>query len=391
MDWTQVALAGASICSAVQLAALAKVGFRSRWVENFSGIHSPEPNRWPSLTLIVPACNEAETLGPALRSLLKLDYPELKIVVVNDRSTDGTGAVLDAVAGTDERIVAIHNDHLPAGWLGKVHALKLGVEASESEWILFSDADVHMAPDVVRRTVAYALDEQLDHLPVCPDLAGPSLWVNVCVAAFHVQLLMLVSPRRILDPERPDAVGVGAFNLVRRATLDRSEGLAWLRLEVADDLALGALLKRAGGKAKLVYATESLRVAWYGSVAGLFRGLEKNVFGAIGHYSFGLAVARSALSGVVLLLPWSAPLIESSPSGWLVPLVPLIGTWALGVFMARRIGWPVHRFLLMPIGLVILGFAMLNGIWKSWRRGGIDWRGTTYTLAELRAGQRVKL
>jgi hypothetical protein len=391
MEWNSILLVAAGLGSLLQLGALARVALRQRHVDNFAGERAPEPERWPSLAVVIPACNEVDTLGSALQTLLELDYPNLQIVVIDDRSTDGTGAVLDAAAARDERLVAIHNDHLPDGWLGKVHALQLGVEATDSDWILFSDADVHMAPDVLRRTVAYALQHELDHLPVCPDLASESLWANVCIAAFHVQLLMLVSPDRILDSAQPDAVGVGAFNLVRRATLDRSEGLAWLKLEVADDFALGAVLKRAGGTAKLVYATESIKVAWYASVPALFRGLEKNVFGAFGHYSFVRATVRTGLGGALMGVPWVAPALSADPLVWLIPLTPLLAAWALGAVMARHIGWPIHRFLLMPVGLVILGFAMANGIWKSWRRGGIDWRGTTYTLAELRAGQRVKL
>ena len=113
------------------------------------------PARWPRLSVIVPACNEATHLESAARTILDQDYPELEVILVNDRSSDGTGALIDLLAREDARVKAIHIDKLPDGWLGKVHALQRGVERAEGEWLLFTDADVHFAPTMLRRAVAY--------------------------------------------------------------------------------------------------------------------------------------------------------------------------------------------------------------------------------------------
>ena len=103
------------------------------------------PERWPPLSIIIPACNEAAHLASAVTTLTRQDYPDLEIILVNDRSTDGTAEVIDRLAKADSRVRAIHVTSLPAGWLGKVHALQRGVEMARGEWLLFTDADIHFS------------------------------------------------------------------------------------------------------------------------------------------------------------------------------------------------------------------------------------------------------
>src|SRR6185503_735296 len=116
------------------------------------------PLRWPKLTVVIPACNEAEHIESAAKTLIAQDYPDLEIILLNDRSTDTTAAIIDRLARDDNRVKAIHIETLPAGWLGKVHALDQGVARAQGEWILCTDADVHFAPGILRQAVAFALD-----------------------------------------------------------------------------------------------------------------------------------------------------------------------------------------------------------------------------------------
>ena len=110
------------------------------------------PGALPSLSVIVPARNEATAIGPALASLLAQDYPGLEIVAVDDRSTDGTGDVLRALAAANPSLRVLRIDDLPSGWLGKNHALWRGAQRSTGTWLLFTDADVVFAPGTLRRT-----------------------------------------------------------------------------------------------------------------------------------------------------------------------------------------------------------------------------------------------
>lgn len=105
-------------------------------------VKAPAPESWPRVSFIVPACNEGAEIEAALRSKLRLDYPSLQVVLVDDRSTDDTGTIADRLAAEDSRLTVLHLRELPAGWLGKVHALRRGLDQATGEWLLFSDADI---------------------------------------------------------------------------------------------------------------------------------------------------------------------------------------------------------------------------------------------------------
>ena len=130
----------------------------------------------PTLSIVVPACNEEDTIERGMNSLLALDYPHLEIIAVNDRSTDRTGAILDRLALSDPRLRVLHVETLPAGWLGKNHAMHSGSQAAKGKWLLFTDADVVFAPDALRRTVAFAERECLDHLVLSPRCETHGFW-----------------------------------------------------------------------------------------------------------------------------------------------------------------------------------------------------------------------
>jgi len=118
----------------------------------------------PSVSVLFAARDEEQKLPEALNTLLMLDYPKLEIVAVDDRSSDETDGILDDAAKRDPRLKVVHIEKLPEGWLGKPHALQQGYEVSNSEWLLFTDADVQFLPDTIRRAITLARAKQLDHL-----------------------------------------------------------------------------------------------------------------------------------------------------------------------------------------------------------------------------------
>ncbi len=142
----------------------------------------------------------------------------------------------------------VHVRELPEGWLGKVHALQRGVERAKGAWLLFTDADVHFAPGTLRRAVACAEERQLDHLAVAAQVILRSFWTGVCHGSAMRGIVALARPWEVMDPRSKKAIGTGAFNLVRRSVFDRTPGFGWLKLEVADDIGLGLMMKRAGAR-----------------------------------------------------------------------------------------------------------------------------------------------
>jgi len=212
----------------------------------------PLPNEaLPSLTLIAAAKDEADRIEGAVRSFLTQDYPGLRIIVVDDRSVDGTGAILDRIALGAPRLQVIHVHTLPAGWIGKCHALARASAAAKTDWLLFTDGDIELAPDAVRRAVSFALQEKLDHLAVAPDMIVESLGEAVFIGYFLAMFYLSQQPWRAPNQRAKSSIGIGAFNLVRRAAYERSGGHERIRYEMIDDLGLGRILKQSGERQML--------------------------------------------------------------------------------------------------------------------------------------------
>ncbi len=348
---------------------------------------------WPRLSVIVPACNEADQIEAALRSLLAQDYPALEVIAVDDRSIDATGEILDRLARIDSRLRVRHVETLPDGWLGKVNAMHQGVRLASGEWLLFTDADVHYAPGALRRAVGYAQRTGADHLALMPHFELAGFWLAVAVRTFGLLLFLLARAGSVNTPGSKTPFGVGAFNLVRTDLFARTRGFEWLRLEPGDDVGLGMMVREAGGRTRLAFAEQDLSIEWYPTVRAMFAGLEKNTFGPGAQYSvWRLAVMVLAL--VLLTIGPAVGLIGGFLTGRHVlvgaSLLVLATHVAASFMLVRERRSEVVSLLLLPVGMLIFVAMLVRSSLKCLRTGGIDWRGTHYSLEQLRAGQRVK-
>lgn len=363
------------------LASLALRGWLS--VRTIASLPQQPRTSWPWVSIVIPARDEGAHVREALRAKLDDGYPSLQVVLVDDRSTDDTGA--QARALNDPRLTVTRVEGLPEGWLGKVNALQRGLELSCGEWILFSDADVHLAPGTLSRLVAWAEHEGIDSIAAVPKILPGGPVITVALATFV--RLIVTFPRlwAVEQPASKAAMGIGAFNLFRRSALDKSEGLQWLKMEIADDAALGFMLKRAGARQRVVIAQDFVSLEFYPSYRAMARALEKN--GA-------MAPTGLILLGLSLMLLFELGYLAALFSGQ--PLVQLSGlvTWVLAASTQLGIGrwlrmtsWPA---LLPGLGLVPLATALTRSALLAWRQGGVKWRGTFYPVAAVRAGARIK-
>jgi len=355
--------------------------------------HAPMPEVWPRLSVVIPACNEADTLESAVATLLQQDYPDLEIILVDDRSTDGTHEIIDRLAHQDPRIRAVHVETLPRGWLGKVHALHRGVGQASGDWLLFTDADVHFASGTLRRAVALVLHQRVDHLALIPQTIQKSFWLEVAVSTFGLLFFITTRAASVNRPDSKAFVGIGAFNLVNAERFHRTLGFEWLRLEPGDDVGLGMMIKQAGGTTHLAFAYEDLFVRWYPSVAAMFKGLEKNLFGPGSDYRWWLMILQVGMIWALVVAPYlslALGLTRGVAPLWIAGAVAISMHLIFSVFFVAEQKTKSLSVLLFPVGLFLITAMMLRAGYQCVKNGGIDWRGTHYPLEQLRTGQRVK-
>ncbi|HEV7551334.1 MAG TPA: glycosyltransferase, partial [Candidatus Angelobacter sp.] len=252
----------------------------------------------PSLTIVVPARNEEAEIETALRSLLHLNYPLYEVVAVNDRSTDQTGAIMDRLAAEPAsagKLRVLHVRDLPSGWLGKVHAMWLGGQQNQSDWLLFTDADCVFRPDSARRAIHYATKTATDHLVLFPTAHMKTLGERMMISFPQVMSSFAMRPWKVRDPNARDHMGVGAFNLIRRSAYDAIGTYEKLRLEVVDDIKLGEAIKKARLRQDVVFGPELVSLRWAVGAAGVVANLEKNLF-ALLKFRVSLVLAVCALT-----------------------------------------------------------------------------------------------
>jgi len=345
----------------------------------------PELDIWPTVSLVAPARNEERNIERAVRSLMLLDYPHLEITLVNDRSTDRTGDILDALAGEFPQLNVVHLTELPAGWLGKNHAMQLGADRSHGEWLLFTDADIVFEPTTLRRAVGHALANQIDHLAATPDTLMPSWLLRSFVVAFAVYFTLFVRMWAIRNPRSTAHVGIGAFNLVRADVYRAVGGHDKIRMRPDDDLKLGKIIKLAGWRQDLVDGGGLIAVDWYHSLGELIRGLEKNSFSAI-EYSAPFVVFDS--TAILLLNVWSfiAVFVVPGPVRWIY-LAVCLSLWFMTWLMAVGMRAPATCALAFPLAALLMVYIQWRTMLLNYWQGGIRWRDTHYSLAELRANK----
>ena len=344
----------------------------------------PEPaGGWPTLAMIVAARDEAGMVGPAARSMLAQDYPGLELIVVDDRSVDATGAILDDLAAGEPRLKVAHVRDLPAGWLGKTNALQAGADATSAAWLLFTDADVvFLRPEVVRRAVAMAEADGLDHVALLPEVPSDSAGERLFLSLFGLLFALQGMPARVRDRSSKAHAGVGAFNLVRAEPFRAIGGFRRLALSVDDDMRLGQALKFAGYEPRIIPGTGLISVRWQVGLGGYIRGLEKNFFAALGFDPAKVLVVTLGLFALAV-----APHLGLFVGPTWARCYCSLGVAAVGVILAMTekhsgIGWP-YAFSL-PLAAAATFVSLSRSTVLTLARGGVIWRGHLYPIRELR-------
>ena len=341
----------------------------------------------PSLTVIIPARNEAANISATLKSLLAAHAITLEIIAVDDRSTDQTAVLMEneaRFAGQNFHVLRVAE--LPSGWLGKTHAMALAAQQATSDWLLFTDADVVFHHDALRRALAYVVDSGADHLVLLPTLVLESWGERMMVAFLQALSIWAVRPWRVADSRaRRDAIGVGAFNMIRRQVYAELGGWEALRMEVVEDLALGRRVKERGYAQRLAVGLDLVQVRWACGAFGVVENLTKNLFALLGFRPerlVGLAFGVAMMT----LFPLFACL-GGRTLWW--PTITMVVAFLLAYErMGRYHHFSSAQVVLFPLATLLFLYALMRSMLLTLWHGGIMWRGTFYSLRELRSWQK---
>ena len=346
-----------------------------------------QPRGHPRVSIIVPARNEEETIEQGLSLLLALDYDNYEVIVVDDRSTDRTGEIIERVAaspGAHGCLKGIHVTGLPPRWLGKTHAMWAAGQQATGDWLLFTDADVLFKPDVLRRALAYAEAENADHVVVFPRIIMKGSGERMMIAFFQTLFTFGHRPWRVADPDTKDHMGVGAFNMVRQSTYQAVGTYRALRMEVVDDMKLGKVVKNAHFRQRNVFGDDLISIRWARGAMGVVDNLTKNFFALLSFQcwrtiasAFGLVFLNlGPFVGVCLTHGWER-----------IPYAVALGSmFLIYLGMSFKSSIPPYYFFLHPISTLLFAYTLLRSMVLTLWNDGVTWRGTKYPLEELRKG-----
>jgi hypothetical protein len=340
--------------------------------------------RCPTVSVLFAARDEAKKMPGALGTFLSLDYPRYEVIAVDDRSDDATGDILANAARTDARLHPVHIEALPSGWLGKPHALQTAYENSHGEWLVFTDADVHFAPDLIRRAIALAEQKNWDHLTLLGQPEMFTLGEKITMTFFGLALVGGTRPYAASNPRSAWYAGVGAFQLIRRAGYKKMGAHHRLAMEVIDDVKLGKIAKEAGLRSGVAKGGRAVTVYWHAGVPNIVRGTTKNFFASSG---YRLWLTSLQVLGLVLMCVFpvvALPFVHGSALALALISIALPVIAEIGV--AIEFQMPKLFAFTYPVGALIFVWMIMRSAFVTLRQGGIVWRGTFYPLEELKRG-----
>lgn len=344
---------------------------------------------WPRVSVVIPARNEEEVIEATIRSHLSADYPDLQVVVVDDRSADGTPRILGELAREDARLVVVAGTDPPDGWLGKPHALWEGAGRADGEILLFADADVRYDPRTLREAVALLDARNADLLAFLPRFEMRGFWENVLLPFLAVTIFLglgfVAASRRV----RGLALGAGAGNLVRRKTYLAVGGHAALWNSVVDDVRLATTVKRGEFHVVGFRADDRVRVRIYRGFREIWNGFTKNIAWAFAG-AWGFLLFLLVLIVLVLWIVPAATLLAAasgahvSPADVRLAAAVFAGSVLLRAVLAGALGDPLWPAPTHPIMAAVWAGLLGRSLFHRFVRKRLNWRGREYDARRAR-------
>lgn len=337
----------------------------------------------PLVSVIVPARNEAANIETCVRSILETAYRPIEVIVVDDRSSDATGAMVERLARSPEaaslvRLVA--GAELPAGWVGKQWAMIQGYRVARGELLLFMDADTRQHPELIPRAFRALTQERVDLVSVLSSQDMVTFWERLVQPHVFLALASRVGDLRRVNRTRVvwDAIASGQFILTPRERYQQAGTHAAVKESVAEDMALAQTYVRHDLDIFLAHGAEYMNTRMYRSLAGIVEGWSKNLALGVPLMFPPIALVRRAAPYLMWLpaLCWILPPLLWLVYGWTWAAL----TIALSLVIWLAVYWaeaaPLGYALLYPLGAAMVAYIMLRSAWRGTRK--VEWRGRLY-------------
>ena len=351
---------------------------------------APPPPNPPLISVCIPARNEERNIRACVEAVLKQDYPNFEVIVVDDRSTDATPRILTDLAVRDSRLRPISGSELPSGWAGKPHALHQASAFARGEWLCFIDADTFLEPSALSSCYVKALETQADMFTIMTFQILGSFWERTVMPLVMTALSVGFSPRKVNDPKTKDAIANGQFILIKRPVYDAIGGHASVKDSIVEDKAISEKVKWNGYRLIVADGMKMAKTRMYTSLPEMWEGWTKNIYlglrdqaGLLWLGAFGVFLAFMA-SLFLPLWPLLGGIWYLNGGGWLALTVigEALAMWAYLVFtrskVAKAMNISLWYALTTPLGAMVFGAMMLTSAWRVISRQGVTWKGRVY-------------
>ncbi|MFH1420105.1 MAG: glycosyltransferase family A protein [Planctomycetota bacterium] len=341
---------------------------------------------WPSLDIVVPVKDEEVNITACLESVLAQDHPNATVIVVNDRSSDGTVPAIQAIQERHPEVRRVDIAELPAGLYGKPHAIHTIAGELKADYVAFVDSDLLLEPACLRTLVHHLSSNGYDWVAVMGAPEIHRFWERLVVPLFGAVIFAWYDPRKISDPKWPNAIGSGLM-VCRRDAYEAIGGHKAVIDVYDEDSELIRIAKRAGQKISFMLTPELFTQRHYGTLANTIRGMTRTFVGGIKTIGRLLFTAGSLefISlwpiGLLVLLGiarWCGVALLWERWWWATAAVHLVASTALAWLIYHTAGQKRRFSLLHPLGAIILIYTCFRAMRHLQRKEAIAWRGTRY-------------
>jgi chlorobactene glucosyltransferase len=337
------------------------------------------------VSAIIPARNEEATIARAVESVAaQAEVGE--VIVVNDQSTDRTGAILAELAARIPKLKVLHTGDLPSGWVGKNYAVSIGAAAAQGDWLLFTDADTYHFLGSTRRALTDAVEHDAVLVSYSPEQEMETFWERVLIPFVYCRLSAKFSFGRVNDPARPDAAANGQFLMILGDVYRAMGGHAAVAGTVLEDVALARAVKKAGYAIYFTAPIGVVRTRMYRSFAAMWQGWTKNLYALTGGTPLSLLLELAEVFPwgelAILALFWLYAIRKHAESpAWLLALAiaVLLGRALRYALDLYRNLYPVSYIQYYVLAVCVYTAALLSSWWKNtW--GAVTWKGREYRV-----------